>query len=79
MPEVTIKYKEQKTLEALKGISKYFGFVISKPVVEKKSKSGNSSIIAGDPTIDISELFEIFTGKDVNPKDVRKKAWQRKK
>lgn len=31
MKEVTIKYKDSKTLELLKSLAKYFGFTISQP------------------------------------------------
>lgn len=79
MPEVIIKYKSPKTLEALKDLSKYFDYIISSSSVKKiKKTSKGSAIIPGDPSIDITGLNEIFTGKNIDAKELRKKAWQRK-
>lgn len=76
MPQITITYKSEKSLKALKDFSKYFDFVI-----EKSSKnqiaSANRNIILGDKSIDISELSEIFTGKKLNANQLRKDLWHR--
>ena len=86
MPEVTIKYKNQKTLEALKGLSKYFDFSITKNKAEKKGTPikntftvNGVTVIRGDSSIDISEMSDVFTGKNINPKELRKGAWLRNK
>ncbi len=86
MPEVTIKYKNSKTLDALKELSKRFDFVISKPKSEKKKPLPENTftingvtVIRGNPSIDISEMSDVFTGKNINAKELRKAAWQRNK
>jgi len=86
MPEVTIKYKDSKTLEALKDFSKYFDFIISKPKNKKKEALPKNTftingvtVIRGDSSIDISEMSDVFTGKNINAKELRKEAWQRNK
>lgn len=83
MKEVTIKYKSNKTLEALKELGKYLNFSVSdhkiKTVAEKDNSINGIPIIVGDAKIDIAELHDIFTGKDLNAWELRNKAWQRKK
>ena len=82
MPEITIKYKNKKTLEALIDFSKYFDFSVvlpNKKTVEKISYINGVEIILADKSIDISETENIFTGKNIISKEVRKTAWQRKK
>ncbi len=84
MPEVTITYKNSKTLEALKDLSKRFDFSISKPT-KKEIPPENTftingvTIIRGNPSIDISEMSDVFTGKNIDAKELRKAAWQRNK
>lgn len=78
MPEVTIKYKKPETLKILKGLAKYFDFTVA----VGKSKSNdklNDILIPGDPSIDITELKEIFTNKNLDAKQLRKDAWERKR
>lgn len=81
MPELIIKYKNKKTLEVLLDISKYFDFSVILP--NTKSKKLNQvkgvSIISGDSSIDISDMEEIFSGKNLDAKELRKTAWLRKK
>ena len=36
-------------------------------------------MVRGDSSIDISELSDIFTGKNIDAKKLRKEAWQRNK
>ncbi len=86
MPEVTITYKNPKTLEALKDLSKYFDFIISKPKTKKKDKLPDNTftingvtVVRGDSSIDISEMSDVFTGKNIDAKELRKEAWQRHK
>lgn len=76
MPEVTIKYKSAKSLEALRDFSKYFDFEISVPKVGEKE----SVIIPGrGVTKDtIKELTEIISAADMDAKKLRKK-WKRNK
>ena len=90
MPEITIKYTSPKTLEALKALSKYFDFAISRPKSnisgnKKNEPSGNIftingvTIVRGDSSIDISEMSDVFTGKNIDAKQLRNSAWQRNK
>lgn len=82
MPEITIKYKNKKTLDALIDFSKYFDFSFvlpNKKSVEKLSNINGVTIISADKSIDISEIENIFTSKNLIAKDIRKTAWQRKK
>ena len=83
MKEVTIKYKSNKTLEALKELGKYLNFSVSdhkiKTVTEKDDSINGIPIIIGDPKVDIDELHDVFTGKGLDAEELRKTAWQRKK
>jgi len=89
MPEVTIKYTSAKTLEALKDLSKYLDFVVSKPKEKKEKKKrlvdqsklvvNGVTIIPGDRGIDISELSEVFTGKNIDAEKLREESWIRNK
>lgn len=46
----------------------------------RKLKSvGGASIIPADGSIEISSLSKIFSGKKIDPKQLRKTAWQRSK
>ncbi len=82
MPEIIIKYKKEKTLQALMDFSKYFDFVITTPkkTTKKKTLEANGvKIIPGDSSINTSGLNEIFTSANLDAKQLRNKAWQRKK
>jgi len=76
MPEIIIKYKKPETLKILKGLAKYFDFKISSPK-EKQKKSLDDILIAGDKSLDISSLTEIFTGKNLDAGELRKEMWKR--
>ena len=80
MPEIIVKYKNKRTLEALQDFAKYFDYEISLPECAKKEKQttlNGVTIISGDSSVDTSELSEIFTGKNINASELRKAAWQR--
>lgn len=86
MKEVTIQYDNPKTLQILKDIAKYFDFSISttkhNEKMVKSKKLGYVNGVAytpGDTSIDISELSELFTGKNINARELRTIAWQRQK
>lgn len=83
MKEVTIKYKSNKTLEALKELGKYLNFSISddkaRSTAQKQSSINGIPIIIGDANVDIAELHDVFTGKDLSTEKLRDTAWQRKK
>ncbi|NCA76809.1 MAG: hypothetical protein EOM90_10775 [Alphaproteobacteria bacterium] len=80
MPEIVIKYKSTKTLDLLKDLSKYFDFVLSSPksLNRKKITVNGVTFIPADHNIDTSDLIEIFSGRQIDAKMLREKAWQRK-
>lgn len=80
MPELVIKYKSNKTLEALLNIAKYFDFSIEKTEKIKKNKINNTNgvvIIPADSSVNISELETIFSNKHIDFQNIRNKAWLR--
>ena len=81
MPELIIKYKSKKTLDALINFSKYFNYSIIFPSKspKKTTKINGVSIIPSDSSIDTSELESIFSNKNMNADELRQKAWQRSK
>jgi hypothetical protein len=82
MPELTIKYKSKKTLEALIDFSKYLDFSVVFPAKAKESKSkkiNGVTIIAADSSVDTSDLEAIFSKGTIDAKQLRKSAWQRNK
>lgn len=81
MKEVIIKYKSNKTLEALRELGKYLGFsVLDTPVEEtnKQTSINGVTIVQGDESVDFSELKDIFTERSLNASGLRKSGWQRK-
>lgn len=82
MPEITIKYKNPKTLEVLKDISKYFDFIVSVSKTSKKVKNeeiNGVEIIPYNNNIDAQALEAVFSNKNIDSKSLRISAWQRKK
>ena len=82
MPELVIKYKNQKTLDALMDFSKYFDFsVISSPRKDKKKNIliNGVTLIPADNSINTSEMEAIFSNKDIDSKQLRVDAWLRNK
>ncbi len=81
MNEVVIKYKTERTLNALKALAKYFDFIISfqKPQKNKVILINGVPVVPGNDSVDTSDLVKIFTGKKIKAKELRAKAWQRKK
>ena len=80
MPEITIKYKNSKTLQVLKDIAKYFDFVISAPKNKYENTTVNGvTIVPANNSIEILGLKKVFTGKKISSKELRNEAWQRKK
>jgi hypothetical protein len=82
MKEVTIKYKNSKTLDALKDLGKYLGFSVSEQqpagTMKQELHINGVTVIPGDEAIDVSELHEVFTGKGMDAAQLRKSGWQRK-
>ena len=83
MPEIIVKYKDKRTLQALQDLAKYFDYEISVPdSLEKNEHQINVNgvtIITADSSVDTTELIEIFTGKNINASELRNDAWQRRK
>lgn len=79
MPELIIKYSSRKTLQVLIDLAKYFDFEITKPATTAKKKSliNGVTLLAGDETVDIGQMAEIFTGKAIDASNLRKLSWQR--
>lgn len=60
--------------------AKYFDFVISFSKTEKSLENINGvTIIPADNTIQTSGIKKIFSGKNINAKELRKTTWQRRK
>ena len=81
MKEVVIKYKSNKTLEALRDLGKYLGFSVSDTPTDKASTEffiNGVEVIPGDETVNFSELKNVFTGKGLDANELRKSGWQRK-
>lgn len=82
MPEIIVKYKDKRALNALHDFAKYFDFEIKLPdpslQKEKQINLNGITVIPGDSSVDTSDLNKIFTGKNINSTELRKKAWQRK-
>ena len=80
MPQITITYNNPKTLQALRDFAKYFDFVIEKPGKKQSPETNNEPImILADSSVDTSGLAKIFTGRNIDPKNLRETLWQRKK
>jgi hypothetical protein len=81
MSELTIKYKNKRTLDALLEFAKYFDFSIILPSKSKGkiSEINGVSIIRANNSIDTSELETIFSTNNFDAKEIREKAWKRKK
>ena len=81
MPELIIKYKNKRTLDALLDFAKYFDFSVILPSKSKEKiiKIDGVSIISADSSVDTSELESIFSTNNIDAKELRQQAWQRKK
>ena len=81
MPEITIKYNNSKTLDILKALSGFLDFTFARPSKPPKKECfiNGIPVIPGDNTIDMSEMNNVFTGKNIDAKKLREKAWMRNK
>ncbi|MBY0435423.1 MAG: hypothetical protein K2U26_15060 [Cyclobacteriaceae bacterium] len=80
MPEVIIKYKDNKALKVLEAIADYLDISISQRQVARTTSSINGvPVLESDKSIDVSSLGKIFTGRKINARELRTKSWQRRK
>ncbi|MBI4648273.1 MAG: hypothetical protein HY738_17240 [Bacteroidia bacterium] len=82
MPELLIKYKDKRALNALIDFSKYFNFSILSSMPNNKEEAfsiNGVAVLQGDSSIDTSDLEVIFSNRNINAKILREQAWQRKK
>ena len=78
MPEIIIKYKNEKALDALKDFAKAFDFILVKPKIKKKGNPHRDTdslpiIFAQKPNV--TALAGIWKDKDISLGDLREKAW----
>ncbi|RYE29081.1 MAG: hypothetical protein EOP42_15200 [Sphingobacteriaceae bacterium] len=78
MPEVIIKYEDPKTLEVLEELSKSMNFEMVKENDNVYLVNG-VTIIKGNKNVDLSDIRQLFTAKNMDAKTLRTEAWQRKK
>jgi hypothetical protein len=78
MPEVIIKYKNAKALQALNDFAKYFDIVVKKSKSAKRlSKEVKEQMLpitfAENP--DVTALAGIWENKNISLDDLRNNAW----
>ena len=81
MPEITIRYKNKRTLEALLDFARYFDFSVIMPSKkeEKTIKMNGVTLLAADSSVDPAGLEDIFTARKLDAGEIRRNAWQRRK
>ena len=83
MPEIIVKYKDKRTLEALRDFAKYFDYEIALPESleneENQINVNGVTILPAVSSVDTTELTDVFTGKDINPIELRQQAWQKRR
>ncbi len=79
MPEIVIKYKNEKTLELLKDLAKYFDFDIEKKTtiaIKKADRAEeNTYPISFAKRPDFMALAGIWKDKEISLVELRKNAW----
>lgn len=67
----------------MRDFAKYFDYIISSPDSETKKNNQTNlngvTIITADSSVNVSELTNIFTSKNLDAEQLRNEAWQRKK
>lgn len=81
MPEVIIKYENPETLKVLEDLSKTMNFEIETSNEEdvERQKAIAAITVPADKEADITQLFQVFTGKNLDAKKLRKELWRTKK
>lgn len=77
MQEVTVKFKNAKTLKALLDLAKKFDMVIERkmPVQKKRDDDERQIPITFAEHPDVTALAGIWKGREINPDELREKAW----
>ena len=78
MPEVIIKYEDPETLKVLEELSKTMNFEMVRENDNVYFVNG-VAIVKGNKDVDLSDIRQLFTEKNIDAKTLRKEAWQRKK
>ena len=78
MPEVIIKYENPETLKVLEDLSKTMNFEVFKEDDNVYFVNG-VKIVKGNKDVDLSDIRQLFTEKNIDAKTLRREAWQRKK
>ena len=73
MPEIKIRYKNARTLRALRGIAKYFDFELEEGTISKRKATVIPITYA--KKADFKALAGIWKDKDIALGELRKKAW----
>ena len=73
MHEVTVKYKNSKSLKALQDLAKAYDMVIEERDKTKKLNPNLPITFAEEP--DMSALWGIWKDDPITPEEIRKAAW----
>ncbi len=78
MPEIKIRYKRQRTLQALKDFAKYLDFSIvnEKDADTKSYMLGNVLIVSPVSKTDVRKLKGLFSDSKLSLKEIRKNIWK---
>lgn len=79
MPEVVVKYKNKRALNALLDFAKYFDFSVVLPPKKSKKTVKGVTVLSSDNSVDVHDLESIFSNRDLSGKQLRTEAWQRNK
>jgi hypothetical protein len=75
MPEVKIRYKNARTLKALRGIAKYFDFELEEDIKSVSKKRAASIPISYARNPDFKALAGIWKDKNITLDELRQKGW----
>jgi hypothetical protein len=73
MPEVTVKYKNNKSFKALQDLAKAYDMVIETPETIEKQK--RAPITFAEESSDPSQLYGIWKDNPMTLDELRKRAW----
>ncbi len=81
MPEVIISYEKPETLKVLEVLAEPLAFeiVISELEDVSRQKAVDAITVPADKEADITQLFQAFTGKNLDAKTLREQLWRTKK